>query len=456
VRTLRTLKELTVAETVKAGPSSYGRLEIKDPIGDKDDEVGTKVELKSADGSELASMVLGMNYAGGRTGNETPRYLRVPADESQVFVVPKTFYDLQADPSDWLVRDFFRVQKPKNVTVTHPEGEVYKFTRETEGGDLQFEGLAENEELNTANTGTIGAPFSSASFKDVAVGDDAKPEQSGLDKPVKVEIDTFDGLKYLVSVGKGKGDNVDSDAANATVTTASYFLTVEVSADLPKERVAEADETVADDASDEDKKKAEDLKNQRDAKFAADQETLKEKLEKEKGFAGIVYEVDSWAVEKFFKKRDELVKEKEAEDAAVTPAGAGVSAPPIGVLPAGGDKPRVVATTPPISVADVLQKAQEDAAAAAEGVKDVVDDAADTVDAAKETGDDAVDAVKDATDAAKEAADEAAEELQDAAEGAGDAAKDTVEEAATDDAAGAIDGVTEAADEPADAADGEQ
>ena len=41
--------------------------------------------------------------------------------------------------------------------------------------------------------------FSSPSFEDVATG--LNPEQTGLDKPTRVEIKTFDGFDYSMNVG---------------------------------------------------------------------------------------------------------------------------------------------------------------------------------------------------------------------------------------------------------------
>ena len=58
------------------------------------------------------------------------------------------------------------------------------------------------------------------------------------------------------------------------------------------------------------------------------EEWLKEKLEKEKAFAGVVYEIDSWSAEKFFNKREDLVKEKEPEAEEKPEAAAGNESPP--------------------------------------------------------------------------------------------------------------------------------
>ncbi len=379
-RVLKALRGLEIAEARRAGASTYGRFELKAPAGGEDDKAGVLVEMGDGDGGELATLVLGKRYAGatdgsGRAGGGSGRYVRTPSNEGQVFIVSDSLFDIDPSPSSWLQRDFFRVEKHKDVTVGHPGGEGFKFSREEEGGDLALEGLADDEELNTTNTGTIASAFSSASFRDVVVGDAAAPEATGLDEPVTVEVTTFEGFGYKVKLGRKapEGDAPEDGAADPAATKPKYYLSVEVDATLDEERVPGEDEAVADDASDEDKKKAEDLKKQRDEEFAAEKKRLEEKLEKEKAFAGTIYEIDSWAAEKFFKGRDELVKEK-TEGGDTPPAGEtpipGAPIPGLpgatipGVLPGASTTPgkpaaEVVATTPPVSVADALKEAQE-------------------------------------------------------------------------------------------------
>jgi len=146
-------------------------------------------------------------------------------------------------------------------------------------------------------------------------------------------------------LGKGEGDNVDSGEKEATISAAKYYLTYSVSAEFPeialKDREPQEDEKLSDDASDEDRKKVEELKKERDAadkekqkkEFEDLQKKLEEKFEKEKAFAGVVYEIDSWSAEKFFNKREDLVKEKVKEpDAAENPdEGAGKGGLPEGI-----------------------------------------------------------------------------------------------------------------------------
>jgi len=331
-RILKNFRDLQVAEVIRAAPTKYGRFELNEKDKEK---AGVLVAMNKEGGAAAGSLMIGKRYSGatdqsGRQGGGNGRYVRIPGNEKQVFIVSDALYDIDAKPSSWLERNPFAIQKPKGVNLVHADGVEFKFDRKEEGADVSMEGLADDEELNTTNTGSITAPFASFSFKDVIVGDAAKEEKTGLNEPVVAKVSTFDGFNYELKLGKGAGENVDSEEEEATLSDARYYLSYEVSAELPEQRVAQDDEKIQEigaDATDEDKKSleeqnkaAEGLKKQRDDEFVAEQKRLEEKLANEKRFAGIVYEVDNWSAEKFFKKRDELVKKKEKPE---DPAGGG-------------------------------------------------------------------------------------------------------------------------------------
>ena len=360
-RILKNFRDLKVAEVIRAAPSKYGRFELNEG---KEEKSGVMVELGREDDTPVGAVMLGKRYSGatdqsGRQGGGNGRYVRIPGNEKQVFIVSDSLYDIDAKPSAWLERNPFGIQKPKAVTLAHADGVEFKFDRKEEGAEVSMEGLAPDEELNTTNTSTIVAPFASFSFKDVVVGDAAGEEKTGLNTPVLAKVSTFEGFSYELKLGKGAGENVDSDKKEATVSEARYYLSYEVSAELTGERVPQDDEKVeeiAADASDEDKKKIEEknkaageLKKQRDTEFTGEQKRLKEKLAKEKLFAGIVYELDNWSAEKFFKKRDELVKKKEIPE---EPAGENTPLPgfPPGVNIPGLPGAGIPGITPGLSV----------------------------------------------------------------------------------------------------------
>ena len=129
-----------------------------------------------------------------------------------------------------------------------------------------------------------------------------------------MKITTFDNFVYDFKMLK-KGEGSDE----------KHYLTVAVSANLPKERAPVKDEKP------EDKKKA-------DEEFAATKKTQEEKLAKEKKHEGWVYEVSSYVISNVLKKRGETLKEKPAAEATPATAPAAPTSPPVSV------------TTPPVAV----------------------------------------------------------------------------------------------------------
>ena len=332
-RVLKKLIEIKVAEQLKAGPSVYTRFELSDPDQDSSsDGTGTRVQLfKADDENAVVELVVGKRFGGatvdsGQQGGGNGKYLRVGGNTNQVFIVSDSLYDIESATSSWLEKNPFGIEKPKNVLVVHSEEEKFNFTRSEEGADAILEGMAEDEELNTSNTSSIVSPFASFSFKDVVVGDKAKPENTGLDNALNLEVSTFEGFNYKIALGKGKGENVDSEEQEATLSSATYYLKYSVDAAFPefelKPREPQDDEELKDDSTDEDKKKISELVKSRDLEDKEKQQkdyedkkkTWQEKLDKEKSFSGAIYEIDSWNAEKFFKKREDLVKKKEEEE----------------------------------------------------------------------------------------------------------------------------------------------
>jgi len=99
-------------------------------------------------------------------------------------------------------------------------------------------------------------------------------------------VETFDGFKYTLKLGKEEGDSIP--------------VSVAVSAIFPKERSAPADEKP------EDKAKL-------DAEFAAKQTQLTEKLAKEKKFEGRTFLLGKSRVDALLKDRKSLIAEPAPE-----------------------------------------------------------------------------------------------------------------------------------------------
>ena len=196
-------------------------------------------------------------------------------------------------------KDFFKVEKAKSIAVSFQEAtNSWKLTRETESGEWKLADAKPEEQLDAGKTSSFSYALSSPSFNDIIVG--TSPEQTGLDKPTTIKLETFDHFTYSIAVGAKTNDNV--------------HLTVAVAADFPKERTPGKDEKP------EDKEKL-------DKEFKEKTDKLSEKLRNEKALEGRVFQVTKWTLDSLFKKRGELLKEakKEESGSAATPA---TSAPP--------------------------------------------------------------------------------------------------------------------------------
>jgi hypothetical protein len=302
---LRKIQDLKTTEDVKVGPSQMGRLELNSPEKGGSN-TATLVEFKDTKGANLKSLLLGKKYTKS-SGDDSPfggggfpagRYVMVPGGENKVWLVNDALSQVEAKPEQWLNKDFFKVEKLKSISVTHPAGtNSWTLTREKEGGDLKLADTKEGENLDTGKASGTGYALSSPSFNDVVV--DPKPEDTGLDKPVTAKLETFDGFTYNVKLGKAmKEDN--------------YPMQVAVEANIPKQREPGKDEKP------EDKEKL-------DKEFKDKQTKLEEKLKSEKKFEKWTYLVAKWTVDPLLKERKDLLAEKKDEkkeenkDAKATP-----------------------------------------------------------------------------------------------------------------------------------------
>jgi hypothetical protein len=196
---------------------------------------------------------------------------------------------VEARPEQWMLKDFFKVEKPRAVSVTHTnDAQNWKVTRETESGELKLANPQEGETVDAVKLGSISSVLSYPSFVDVAAPT-AKPEDTGLANPVTAVIETFDGFTYTVKVGGKAGEE-------------NYHMQVAVAGSFAREREPGKDEKP------EDKEKL-------DKEFKDKVAKLEEKLKNEKRFEPWTYVVSKWTVESLLKERKDLMQEKKEEPA---------------------------------------------------------------------------------------------------------------------------------------------
>jgi hypothetical protein len=290
---LRKLQDLKVTQSEAVGPSQLSRLELAAGQGSN---APTAVVFRDANGKEIKSLLLGKKHmrksqgAPGGFGDEggwpDGRYVIVGGTSDRVVIVSDALENVAPKAEDWLNKDFFKVEKARSIAVTFANAPTnsWRLEREKEGADLKLVEAKPGEELDSTKAAGVANPFSSPSFNDIALS--VTPEQSGLDKPNVVAIETLDGFNYTIKVGAKTNEN--------------YYLTMNVMASFPKDRTPGKDEKP------EDKAKL-------DKEFTDNQKKLEEKLAGEKAFEAWTFLVPTWQVDPIVKERAQLLSEKKEE-----------------------------------------------------------------------------------------------------------------------------------------------
>ena len=282
--------ELKVARPMPVAEKQLARLELTPP--DKGTNAGTLVEFKEKGGKTAASLVLGKKHMKESAGNSPfgggswpdGRFIMVGNDPRTVALVSEAFANIEAKPEEWIDKDFFKVENHKSITVTSPNASNnWAVVKESQTNDWKLADAKANEQLDTGKASGVTSALSYPSFNDVATN--AAPEQTGLDKPTVAKIETFDGLRYEVKIGKKLEDKDD------------HYMQVAVNGNFPKERTPGKDEKP------EDKEKL-------DKEFKDKLAKQEEKLKNEKAFEQWVYVVPKYTLEPLLKARQELLKEE--------------------------------------------------------------------------------------------------------------------------------------------------
>jgi hypothetical protein len=289
-------RDLKILESEQVGASQLPRLGFAD-AGTNNPVV---VDLRGQNDKEINKLLLGkkhmrkssrpspMGELGGDEGFPDGRYVKVGEKSDKVVLISDPLENIKPTPQDWLSKDFIKVEKIRSVAVTFPqETNSWKVARETDGGEWKLADAKPGEQLDSSKASGLNYLLSSPSFTDVVVGSD--PAELGLDKPTTVSIETFDNFVYTIKAGSKTNDN--------------YPISINVEANLPKERKAGENEKP------EDKAKL-------DKEFQENQKKQQEKLAKDRQFDKWVYLVSTWTLDSALKNRSELMTEKKEEKPA--------------------------------------------------------------------------------------------------------------------------------------------
>ncbi|MBV9998137.1 MAG: DUF4340 domain-containing protein [Verrucomicrobia bacterium] len=328
---LRTLWGLKAVREVEVGPSQFDRLQISPP--GKGAGSGTQVEVAGQGGKTLGTLIIGKALQGEpEAGVAAPggRFVYNPSNKDHAYVVSDAFYGV--DPlqvNQWLDKTFINAgEVDKVVREDAPGNPGWTIARPDPKGPWVFVPEANGEKVKEEPANLLS--HFSPTFTDVRPAD-APAAETGLDQPVRAELHTTDGFTYKLAIGKPGPEK-------------ARYLTVQADAQLPAGRTPEPNE------------KPEDKKT-RDDEFNKHLGELKERLEREKKFAGWVYEVPEFSLETLLKPRADLVNKPAAAPAPAAPAVAPAPAvvpptpPPVPVAPAPASTP--IPTPAPVEATPV-------------------------------------------------------------------------------------------------------
>ena len=296
------LQELKVVQAEGISDAVKPRLQLAAPgAGAKPEETGTAVELKSRDGKAIARLVLGKKavreskVAGLGDGLPSGRYVWVAADPQRVNVVNEPFSSLALQPQEWLAKELLRLERPKSLTVSGPDGkERWSVAKEREASEWTLAGPGK---LDPGKAQDAASALYALRITDVGAG--VSDADAGLDKPTTVRATTFEGWTYEVHIGKqARGD--------------LYYVKTSVNGAVPEVPAAAAD------AKPEEKEKS-------DKAGAERKELLAAKLAREQAVAGRTVLVAKSSVEPLLRDRAALLavaKPKDEKPKDAKPRGA--------------------------------------------------------------------------------------------------------------------------------------
>jgi Domain of unknown function (DUF4340) len=341
---IRTVGELKVITGMEAGPSFAPRFGM-DPTATKAEDRGLTATFKDAAGQEVAKVSLGKNISSGSAapammgmgeeGGSVGRYIRNHADESGFYATSEMFPSVTDEIKRWLAAGFINPEKIKSISVTKP-GKTeadWTLTRETEEAAFTLQGATATEVLNPTVASPLETLLAYANFVDVVPAKQVA-ERSAEGKRTATVV-TFEGFQYTLQITPSKPGTVapapPAPGMEAPATD-NFLVTVEVSADLPKERKKA------------DAEKPEDAKT-KDAAFADRIKALNEKLIKEKALAGVTFELAKSTIVALLNNRTMLTSK--------TPA------PAANAQNENGFQPNPGAVTPALSIEDEEGQAVE-------------------------------------------------------------------------------------------------
>ena len=315
---LRSIWELKYVRELEAGPSQFGRLQLLPP--GQGDQSGTEIDLLGVGDKKVAALILGKKPASAESPLGSGRFALNPDQKDKVYLIDETFPSLDPlSPTSWLNKQFIDTQKLRAVSRGNVgDAPGWKVSRKDEHADWELQDSAPNESLEKESASPLSSL--SPSLQDVRP-ENAPVSETGLQQPLIVELDTFDGFHYRLEIG-GAGPEQ------------THFLRVKVNANLAAARTPAPNETPEE-------------KSKKDDEFNKQLEQWKTRLANEQKLEHWIFLVTDWSLDPLLKARGEFVKKTEPSPSP-SPSPSPAVASPTPVASSGAiDPPRVYLSASP-------------------------------------------------------------------------------------------------------------
>jgi hypothetical protein len=194
-----------------------------EPIGEKDrarlqlDASGATVAFQGAGGKALAELVVGKKHFKREPENPARalgdgRFVMLPGDVKQAYIVSDPLAQATTQTAEWIAKAGVAAEKVKSLEVRAADGSGWKIARSGDNADWKLADQRAGEKVDAPRANSAAYTFAILDLADVGPKGLA-PEKTGLDKPFVATATTFDGLTYVLRIGKAEGDNYHATVA---------------------------------------------------------------------------------------------------------------------------------------------------------------------------------------------------------------------------------------------------
>lgn len=290
------------------------RLELSKPRLDKKDvkNTGKYLEFFDSVDKSLGYLLIGKsqstsgemtNRMGSYETGKVKRFIVTnKIKKNQALLIAEDFVNVNIDPSEWLDKTFFKINKLKSITSSYTNKENqddgWTFYREKEEESLILKDLPKNKDLNKENSNSIESAFSGPNFKDISLEKKLKGKNI-----ITFDITTFDNFTYQIKVGEKTKENL-------------YPLSINVQAKIPKSKKKprinkskKQKKSISEKKLSEAKEKY-NKKLEKYNKYNKEREAILAKYENEKKLHNHIFMVNEWSINSLIKKRSEFIIDK--------------------------------------------------------------------------------------------------------------------------------------------------